>query len=492
MKKIQLISALVLVVMALCSCTNTDYQKVIPANATVVVKADMKSISEKADFKDSKYKQMLDESLSAVVKGKDMDAVKAYIDDPMKMGIDLSMPLYFFMAGEETVGLTMKVGNEDDVKDFLQLLNKQGMASKPQEKDGQMCGTLVDDIYYSYDKNTFLMLASLKGSGTSATSRMARELMTLKEDDSFISTDAFDRMNDEEQDVVCYTNLNVLPKNMLDGWKVLLPENISANDIDFISSLDFEDGAASLKLRVCGKTDEAKKVIEEEGKNFGNIKGKFLERTSDDMLLWLGVNMKGEWLMKQLKKSRNVKELLFMMERVVDIEQMINAVDGDVAVEYPMEGLGSHGKPDYRMYAEVKNTDFLADVKDWMATSKEYGMTYREVGNNKYVAEMDGETFTWGVEDNVLYSSNGQVAAPAKGSNPLEAYKKDIQNSRFFMFVNLEKLPLEQMGRSADMPIRDALSSLKAIVLKSADVDELTLTVALKDKNENFLKQLLK
>ena len=277
MKKIQLISALVLVVMALCSCTNTDYQKVIPANATVVVKADMKSISEKADFKDSKYKQMLDESLSAVVKGKDMDAVKAYIDDPMKMGIDLSMPLYFFMAGEETV-------------------NKQGMASKPQEKDGQMCGTLVDDIYYSYDKNTFLMLASLKGSGTSATSRMARELMTLKEDDSFISTDAFDRMNDEEQDVVCYTNLNVLPKNMLDGWKVLLPENISANDIDFISSLDFEDGAASLKLRVCGKTDEAKKVIEEEGKNFGNIKGKFLERTSDDMLLWLGVNMKGEWL----------------------------------------------------------------------------------------------------------------------------------------------------------------------------------------------------
>lgn len=250
MKKIQLISALVLVVMALCSCTNTDYQKVIPANATVVVKADMKSISEKADFKDSKYKQMLDESLSAVVKGKDMDAVKAYIDDPMKMGIDLSMPLYFFMAGEETVGLTMKVGNEDDVKDFLQLLNKQGMASKPQEKDGQMCGTLVDDIYYSYDKNTFLMLASLKGSGTSATSRMARELMTLKEDDSFISTDAFDRMNDEEQDVVCYTNLNVLPKNMLDGWKVLLPENISANDIDFISSLYFEDGAASLKLRV--------------------------------------------------------------------------------------------------------------------------------------------------------------------------------------------------------------------------------------------------
>jgi hypothetical protein len=74
----------------------------------------------------------------------------------------------------------------------------------------------------------------------------------------------------------------------------------------------------------------------------------------------------------------------------------------------------------------------------------------------------------------------------------LDAYKNDIQNSRFFIFVNLEKLPLEQLGRSADMPIGDALNSLKAIMLKSADVDELTLTVALKDKDENFLKQLLK
>jgi hypothetical protein len=210
------------------------------------------------------------------------------------------------------------------------------------------------------------------------------------------------------------------------------------------------------------------------------------------MILWLGVNMKGEWLMKQMKKSRNFKEVLFMMERVVDIEQMINAVDGDVAVEYPMSGLGFVGKPAYKMYAEVKNTDFLADVKDWMATSKEYGMTYREVDKNKYVAEMDGETFTWGVEDNVLYSFRGQMDPPSKGTNPLDAYKNDIQNSRFFIFVNLEKMPLEQLGRSSDMPIGDALNSLKAIMLKSADVDELTLTVALKDKNENFLKQLLK
>lgn len=76
MKKFQFISALVMVVLALCSCTNTDYQNVIPANASLVVKVDMKSIAEKSDFKNSKWMKELDGSLGAVVSGKDMKSVK--------------------------------------------------------------------------------------------------------------------------------------------------------------------------------------------------------------------------------------------------------------------------------------------------------------------------------------------------------------------------------------------------------------------------------
>ena len=53
MKKFQFISALVMVVLALCSCTNTDYQNVIPANASLEVNVDMKSNAEKPAFKNS-------------------------------------------------------------------------------------------------------------------------------------------------------------------------------------------------------------------------------------------------------------------------------------------------------------------------------------------------------------------------------------------------------------------------------------------------------
>ena len=493
MKKIQFISALLLVVMVLCSCTNTDYQKAIPANATLVVKADMKAISEKADFKNSPMMKMMDLSLAAVVKDKDVKKVKEYIDDPMKMGIDFSMPLYFFMVGENTLGLTMKMGNDDEVRDFLLLLNKQGLASKPLEKNGLMCGTLLDDICYSYDANTFLLLASMSGEESSAISRMAHELMDLKEADSFANTEAFERLNEEEKDVVCYAGFKVMQQ--MSGWEMLLPESLKPNDVDFISSLNFEEGRASLKLRVCGKTDKARQAIEEDGKNFGEIKGTFVDRASDSLMVWVGANMKGEWLLKRLKKSQNIKEVLFMMERVLDIEQMIRAVDGDVAIEYQMPDINSSEEPGHVMYAEVKNTDFMADVEDWIKMSEEYGLKMRQVGDDQYEVERNGktDTYTWGVKDHVLYSAQGRdvCLTNGEGKNPLAAYKDDIRNSRYYVYVNLEQFPLEQLSGSEAM-LMSALSGLKSIVLKSSAADEVTLTVDMKNKDENFLKQLLK
>ena len=491
MKKIQLIAALVLVVIALCSCSNTDYQKVIPANATLVVKADLKSVSEKADFKHSKMMKMLDASLVAMVKGKDLKTVKGYIDDPMKMGIDFSMPLYLFMMGEDTFGLTMKMNDEGDVKDFLQLLNKQGMASKPQEKNGLMCGTLLDDIYYSYDKNTFLLLASMSGKGTSTTSKLARELMALKEDDSFISTEAYDRMNAEDEDLVTYTN-GKLGKDLLsEVLSALMPSSVDVKDIDALLSLNFENGKASFKTKVWGKTDKAQALLDEADKNFGTIEGKYIERMSDNAVIWMGTNVKGEWALGKLKESKSTKEMLFMLERAVDIEQMLRAVDGDVALELQMKNFDPENAPEYMVYAELKNSDFLADVNDWKESMKDYGMTMRDKGENQYVLTMDDESYLWGVQDKNLFFSSAN-AIQGKGTKSLDAQKSDIKNSKCYIYVDMEKVPLVDFAKSAGMSfLVGPLKKLQSAVLKSASANEVTLTIELKNKNENFLKQLL-
>lgn len=358
MKKFQFISALVMVVLALCSCTNTDYQNVIPANASLVVKVDMKSIAEKSDFKNSKWMKELDGSLGAVVSGKDMKSVKEYVADPMKIGIDFSMPLYFFMMADETMGMTMKVSDEDHVKDFLLLLNKQGLASKPQEKDHWMCGTLIDDIYYSYDGTTFLMLASMKGKNTTI-SRMARELTALKESDSFVGTEAFGRLNEEEKDVVMY----VMSAQMIESLKMaggVLPPSIY-KDVEALASLDFAQGEARIMGKLFAKTKDAQHLIDEANANLKKMNGRYLDKVSDDAAIWIGAGVKGEWLLEKIKENKELKTMLFATERAVDVEQMLKAMDGDVSLELP---LLDTEKVDYVLQAELNNTDFLADVND--------------------------------------------------------------------------------------------------------------------------------
>lgn len=490
MKKFQFISALVMVVLALCSCTNTDYQNVIPANASLVVKVDMKSIAEKSDFKNSKWMKELDGSLGAVVSGKDMKSVKEYVADPMKIGIDFSMPLYFFMMADETMGMTMKVSDEDHVKDFLLLLNKQGLASKPQEKDHWMCGTLIDDIYYSYDGTTFLMLASMKGKNTTI-SRMARELTALKESDSFVSTEAFGRLNEEEKDVVMY----VMSAQMIESLKMaggVLPPSIY-KDVEALASLDFAQGEARIMGKLFAKTKDAQHLIDEANANLKKMNGRYLDKVSDDAAIWIGAGVKGEWLLEKIKENKELKTMLFATERAVDVEQMLKAMDGDVSLELP---LLDTEKVDYVLQAELNNTDFLADVNDWKLSQKDYGIEMKELEPQQYQLMLDGQTYRWGVRDKDLYWATPRAVEHAENSADakLKAYREQIEDSRLFLFVDWAKLAkgLSQSSNVAlVMQMWDGFFKIDALYWKLLSVEEGVVVIESKNKNENFLKQIL-
>ncbi|MDE7117097.1 MAG: hypothetical protein K2O61_00440, partial [Bacteroidaceae bacterium] len=68
MKKIRFVFMLLLVVAVLCSCTNMDYQKAIPANASMVMRVDLGSMFKKADFQHSETMKTLEQALSIAVK----------------------------------------------------------------------------------------------------------------------------------------------------------------------------------------------------------------------------------------------------------------------------------------------------------------------------------------------------------------------------------------------------------------------------------------
>ena len=490
MKKIHLISMLLLVVGVFCSCTNKDYQKAIPADASLVMKVEFGNIAQKADFLKSEAMKTLEQSLEATVKNEDMKKMKAYLDDPMEMGLDFLEPAYFFMVGMETFGLTMKVEDEGALKDFITLLQQQGMATKPVEKDGLMCGTLIDEIHYSYDANACLLIASPQGQSKSATSRMVHELMNQKESDSFLGTDGFDRLNDTDGDVTLYTNVGNLPKDMVAPLLKLLPDNLIPKDLDIVADLKFEDGKATLKGRVYGNSNEAKNIIQTANDELGEIDGAFLDKVSDNMMLWASANVKGKWLLEHLKADASIKEMIFMMERAIDIEQMVKAVDGDLTIEV-QQGVDGPNDTEYVAYAQLNNTDFLNDVDYWKQSMKDYGITMTTLANNQYQISVDDEAYVWGVEDKNLFI--GTVEADRQmtsNEDILKPYAKDIKNSKVFLFFNLEPLAQEELSHNPSSAEKKVLESLKAIVAQASSVSEISITVILQNEDENFLKQL--
>ena len=492
MKRIHFIAAVVLAVLALSSCTNTDYKNVIPANAPLVMEIDIRLIAEQSEFQQSKTMKELQKNLSLVVSNKDMGKVKGYIDDPMSMGLDFSLPVYAFMADKQTVGLTMKVDDEDAVKDFLLLLHKQGMASKPQEKNELMCGTLLDDMTYTYNGTTFLLLVSIEKSAGAQVAKLARQLMSLKENDSFFYEKDFEQHELYGQ-VKLYAKGGNLPKEVMTPLLEFLPKNIKPSDVDVVADLNFEKGEATLTTALIARTPQAQKLIDEANESMSKIEGRYLDKVSDDAVIWFGAGVKGKWLLENIKKNKTLKELLFATERAVDASQMLQAINGDVSLEFSPSETDRNGV-EYMMYAQLENSNFLADVDDWKESQKDFGIDMKDKGNNQYQLTVDGQTYDWGVQGDDLYWGTIQPFNQSKKSTGafLKPYESKIKKSQVFLLLDLDALGREtgmsDVGLASQM--YGHYLHIKTIILRSWSANGMAVTIEQEKKDENFLKQI--
>lgn len=493
MKRIHFIAAVLMAVFALSSCTNTNYKNVIPANAPLVVEIDIRSIAEECEFQQSNSMKELEKSLTAVVSDKDMGKMKEYIDDPMSMGIDFSMPVYAFMVDMETVGLTMKVDDEDAVKDFLLFLHKQGMASKPQEKNELFCGTLLDDMTYTYDDTKFMLLTSLEKSGGTKISKLAQLLMNLQTKDGFFFGKDFEQ-HELYGHVKCYASGGNLPKEVTAPLLEFFPKSIKPSDVDVVADLNFDNGKATLTTALIARTDEAQKLIDEANENMSKIEGRYLDKVSDKAVIWMGAGVKGKWLLEKIKANKTLNGLLFASERAVDVSQMLQAINGDVSLELAASEVNPNDV-EYMMYAKLDNSKFLADVEDWKQSHKDFGIDMKDKGTNQYLLTVDGKTYNWGVQNDDLYWGTAQAFNNNTSLTGafLKPYEKAIKKSQLFILLDLDAL-----GREAGMSDVGLASlvyghylHIKRIIVRSWSANGMALTIEQENEDENFLKQIL-
>ena len=486
MKKTYIFCIALFLMLGLASCSKKDYMTVIPADATFVAQINLADLAEQADLQNAPVIRTLKGYVGLIASGEEKEMVKAVLDDPSIIGVDFAAPAYVFETIDHHWGLVLCVKDNDHLDETFKVLAKQQIAAKPTERDGLMWTSLLDDINIAYDNQRLLILtAHSESAAPNALKRQMSQLFEQDKDLSFFETDKMLKLESTDAPISIYSRMAALPQDMVQQMTGFLPKGVRSADVEVCISADFREGNAVLRATMFSDNEKIQQLFEQADENMYKIQGDYLGAASDHSFAWISVGCQGEWLHNLLKQSEQAKQALFMLERGIDIEQMLRSIDGDVTFVLPSEPAAEgFAKTDFIAMATVKNSDFLSDVADWQRSARDYGITLSEKGKNQYLLKAQDMQMEWGVDGETLYFTTPNAVlqkAFSQNGSLLSAYKDEIKDSQFFALVNMQALPSPNMNK---IP-------LNAIVMKSERTGEVEIRLEGKTPSRSLLAQML-
>ena len=153
---------LLLAVLALSSCSKVPSSaRLIPKDASCVMRIDVKQIAEKAEGKgDGNLKQLLkDEIKDAGMSRQATDLLLAIIDKPKKLGIDLRDPVFAYYRDAQPKGWDSMFGdtevmeNEEEADDSISIspndIDEETEATEMTDIDEDETNNLLEDLDFS-------------------------------------------------------------------------------------------------------------------------------------------------------------------------------------------------------------------------------------------------------------------------------------------------------------------------------------------------------
>jgi len=136
-----------------CSRKVPDYAKLIPADADVVVRVDVRQLAAKCGFgKDDKMSGKLEKTLTQGLSEKAQKKVAAVMKSPAQLGLDLRDPVLLYFCRERgEFGMAGTVYKADRFADFLNVMGEETGSGKVSKTDDLNYITLSDVLFVFND-----------------------------------------------------------------------------------------------------------------------------------------------------------------------------------------------------------------------------------------------------------------------------------------------------------------------------------------------------
>lgn len=482
--------ALAALVCVACSKTREEYVNVIPADAPLVVSAHLMNLGEKASLKD--YKGLMEMGLAQLSKenAELSDQLKAVVENPAETGLALDAPAYLFCTKdfvsnpENSVAFLMKVNDAEKTKSVIQSLSYALM--KEMDMSGEMEWTEENDrLWLALPTASAVVTPELLL--VAPNRAMIEKLLSQEAGNSFADTEEYARMQEMEGDMKMLVLSDALIDNLeqMDNSREIsqLYDKMSEAfgfDVRATSSvigLDFLNGKVLLRARNYNDTvAEFEEMME---KMMRPMDGAYLKAMPAKPAFWMGMNINGQALMDFIGKLVQVMPGAASAE-LEQIRPVIESIDGELAVGINDVNPSGHvTMPDFTAFIGVKDRtiETMLQAVSGLVPGLSCGMA----------------------DDNLLYiTTNDEVAAnpgkPLPASVASAAWADEVDGSLFYYVLDAEPIRTicSYSCSSNEMEqIAPVLDACEYMDVRVKNWEESEMTLWLRDKNTNALKQLI-
>jgi len=397
-------SLLAFSLLSVMSCSNSDYENALPANATALMSMDIgKMAGTNNEF-----------LLKALLK-------TSNIGD---CGIDLTRRLYLFETQNGSFGLCASVTDEAKLRDKIGKLAAKGVCSSVSVRRGFAFSTINGKWLAGWSDNSLLVMGPVLPADESKMQNTLCRYLSQEEEESGKASALFERLDTINSKMGLVARADAMPEKVSSALMLGAPKNADASQVLLAADMDILKG----RLEINGKTFSLNKninaALDSARASLRPIEGKYVKTLNKNDLLGVFMNVEGTKLLPMLRNNRALQVLLFGLNTAVDMDNIIMSIDGDLAMTVPR--LSDTGMK-LSMAAQLDNADWLKDVDYWKKSCPQ-GSSIIDWNKNSYCYSDKSMNFFFGVTDDLQFfsgSSKEEAMASLKGDN---AENTDLSN----------------------------------------------------------------
>lgn len=421
MKRIIIYIITIGVILSSCS---SDYRNAIPANSIALLSLDVKGISEADNTGD---KSIINSILQ--------------IEDIGQSGIDLNERIYLFEDAEGMLGLVACVDNEKKVESWFEDLSQKNKCTKIKERKGYKFSVFNDSFVAGFSKSAIILMGPTIGSGQSKLQAKITKYLGTENDNSIVNTPMYERLDSIETPIAMIIRGQALPEKMLSLFSMGALSKAKPNDILMAASATVSDGCLNIVGETFSFDNDIDLSIKSSLATYHPIEGKYIDCISLNNVLTILSGVNGENYLNLLRNNISFRTLLIGLNTALDIDMILKSIDGDILMAMP----SAKGRNfDFQLLANVRDTDWLADVDYWKKTTPS-GYEIRNKNDREFFYSGAGWNMYFGInKQNQLYISTtenlAQTAGLPSGERLSECVRNGIRGKRACVIVSLDAL----------------------------------------------------